>query len=139
MKLEREIRFTPAYNKIDEGYGRHGVNMRWCLKGPEGVVQFLVHTSWMLPEDEKELSDAFYHDGMHMLRPRAADLGYHSPKPMYKEQTSLECDLMPTGQCYYDGSTLNAEPVFDLLIREGHEAVWEQLENYYQQTFLEDD
>jgi hypothetical protein len=112
-------------------------------------------------EGERELR-CFYH-------PMPADLGYHSPKPMYEGQppmgaekfdfenkevlkgatgeiaiptrvqtgTFTPCELLDGGPCYYDGSTLNAEPVFEVLLREGSAGVWRELREFYLQTFRE--
>lgn len=34
-----------------------------------------------------------------------------------------------------DGSTLNAEPVFEILLKEGSAGVWRELREYYDRTF----
>lgn len=134
--LKREIEFTPAYDKRHtdpkQNYGIHGVEVRFYLRGPKGTIQFVVMTGWDLPHVRKEmkgrLSDLF---------PMPSDLGYHSPKPMYDDQPlmSEDCKYVEGGKCYYDGSTLNAEPVFDLLVKEGHESVWRRLEEEYAHQF----
>lgn len=138
-ELAREIQFQPAYDKRPK-YGIHGVNMRWLLKGPRGVIQFMVYTNWQLPHVSEEFKAKFGrypYDSPTLFLPMAADLGYHSPKPMYEGQDPIgECDVLAEGsQCYYDGSTLNAEPVFDLLVSEGGEAVWKRLEQEYKERF----
>jgi hypothetical protein len=50
-----------------------------------------------------------------------------------------KCDYVDGGVCYYDGSGLNAEPVFDLLCEKGGEAVWKRLEEYHAQIFGSED
>jgi hypothetical protein len=40
-------------------------------------------------------------------------------------------------ECYYDGSTLNAEKPWELLLTEGHEAVWQFLLKEYDAVFNE--
>lgn len=139
----REIVFNPAWDKRSsdpkKDYGIHGVEMRWYLKGSKGIVQFVVFTNWMLPHVQEELDrkrmDA---DFPHLMcRPMAADLGYHSYKPMYDGQTPMKCDLLG-GECYYDGSGLNAQELFNKLLREGGEAVWKEMEEFYHSTFNEE-
>lgn len=131
-KLERIIIFEPAYDKRDpnpsKNYGVHGVNIRMVLKGKKGAVQFLLYTSWMLPEIRKEFPQK---------EPMPVDFGYHSPKPMYEDQgiTSESCEYLDGQPCYYDGSSLYSETVFDRLCREGDTAVWEELEIYYNEKF----
>lgn len=140
--LERIIEITSAFDKRHadprQNYGIHGVTMIFMLKGPAGMVQFVLFTNWHLPHVTKEtdartlakaragfLQDVdlrcFYH-------PMAADLGYHSPKPMFEGQEPRECPYLDGQPCYYDGSGLNAERVYDVLLAEGGEGVWRELE-----------
>jgi hypothetical protein len=37
--------------------------------------------------------------------------------------------------CYYDGSGLNAERIFGVMLREGSDGVWKALEEYYEEIF----
>jgi hypothetical protein len=138
--FEREIRFEPAYDKRDTGHGIHGAQMRWLLKGPLGIIQFLVFTQWHLPavmeEMERKFEAGLYpYNSASLWKPLPADLGYHSPRPMYDGQSDMPCDLMPEGKCWYDGSGLNAAPVFALLVSEGSDAVWLRLEEEYRLRF----
>ncbi len=100
-----------------------------------------------------------------LYEPMAADLGYHSPKPTHDDDEPIgskdykidwkinekgekvsDVIVVPTGTfrpceyldgraCYYDGSSLNAIPVYDLMVKYGEKAVWKKLEEYYIQTF----
>jgi hypothetical protein len=100
-----------------------------------------------------------------IMKPMPADLGYHSPKPRYAGQRPMAhrytsfsinketgkfippvygdpvvCKYLPgDAVCYYDGSSLNARRIYGVLIAEGEEAVWQELEDYYKQTFEEDE
>jgi hypothetical protein len=158
--LTREVLIRPAYDRRSEGYGIHGVEMCFVVKGPKGAVQFVVFTNWHLPHvtqeningtierakngiiDPENFSMDFSKLSRSHLKciflPMAADLGYHSPVPMYEDQKpmSAECQILG-GECYYDGSTLNAEPVFELMVREGGDALWVRLEQEYRDRFEE--
>ena len=141
-EFERRITFDPAYDCIRvqpcvhgsdkcrgtnaHGHGVHGVDMRWFLIGPAGVVQFVVYTGWHL-----DVTPPAPHG------PMAADLGYHWPTPRYQEQTAMQCDLLSAGHCYYDGSGLNAKHPWRILREQGSEAVWSYLEDYYE-SLLQD-
>lgn len=159
-------------------YGIHGVELRMVLQGPEGAVQFLLYTNWQLPHVQREMDEKAIErirdrddDGKMQLRcfyhPLPADLGYHSPKPMYEGQSAMgsekfdwertetlkgeagsikipttiatgtfdPCEYVGGGPCYYDGSTLNAEPIYEVLLREGSAGVWRELRAYYDATF----
>lgn len=141
----RLVTFDPAYDKRpknpgDPDYGIHGVTLRFLLTGPLGAIQFVVYTNWHLPETTERLRtqpyDAIGGDPHWMERPMPADLGYHSYVPRYEGQSSMgSCAFLGGAECYYDGSTLNAEPVFVRLLREGDAGVWDALEQYYRQTF----
>lgn len=187
MAFERIVLFRPAYDKRSndpkKDYGINGVEMLMVLKGPEGAVQFLLLTNWQLPHINKEFEDrpplpdlpppVFDIPGYrprfsmkHLLcRPMPADLGYHSPKPMYEGQEPMglkeikirknpkkkgmngyftstnpkptPCEWLDGKPCYYDGSGINAEPIFDVLLREGSDGVWRELEKYYHSVFSE--
>lgn len=171
------VDFYPAYDKRDpdpkKNYGIHGVELRMVLKGPLGAVQFVLYTNWQLPHVTKEnrerikigiLTDTFMAD---LLEPMPADLGCHSPKPLYEGQlpmgaerfdwdkketlhgetgdieiptrvktdTFTPCEYLDGGPCYYDGSTLNAERIFNVLIAEGSAGVWRELRKYYEEIF----
>jgi hypothetical protein len=145
-KLKREIRFTPAFDKRDDdpkkNYGIHGVEMQWFVTGPLGTIQFIVYTNWQLPHIYKEwdVKPAVDSKFPHLLcRPMPSDLGYHSPKQMYDGQDVMtgSCEWVEGGTCYYDGSSLNAERIFIILVEEGHEAVWKALEEEYDYRLTE--
>lgn len=141
--MKKEITFEPAYDKRHtdpkKNYGIHGVNLRFVLSGGCGAVQFVLYTNWQLPHvqeefDHKPVASRYPHLSCH---PMPADLGYHSPVPQYEGQSSMgsDCEYVE-GDCYYDGSSLNAQPVYETLLKEGHEGVWRELEEYYNQTFM---
>jgi hypothetical protein len=128
----------PAFDKRSadpkKNYGIHGVEMRMVLKGPLGATQFLLFTNWQLPHITKEHMARWAGDpsmSKTLFLPMPADKGYHWSTPRYEDQKPMTCDLLPGGQCYYDGSSLNAEQTFDRLLREGDEGVWKDLEEYY--------
>jgi len=129
-KFERRVEINPAYDKRHpdpaKNYGIHGVDICFVLKGSEGAVQFVLYTGWQLPSIVDRFRD-----------PMPVDLGYHSPVPHYEGQMVIaeSCELVDGKPCYYDGSTLNADPVFDALTREGEKGVWDRLEAYYGELF----
>jgi hypothetical protein len=141
----KSITFAPAFDKRDpnpsKNYGIHGVDLR-MLFGDEdkGIIQFVVYTNWHLPEVTKELASRYYKpsggDPHWMERPLPADIGYHSPTPRYDGQSKMNtCDCLKQGFCYYDGSSLAATDVFNILLREGSDGVWKELENRYNEMF----
>ena len=133
--LERRVEFSPAFDKRNpnpaKNYGIHGVDLRMYVVGPRGAVQFVLYTDWHLPHVDEELRAKGAR-----LAPTPADLGYHSPIPTYEGQEDYsrdDCHLLG-GRCYYDGSGLNAERIYDVLLREGSDGVWRELEAYYDEA-----
>lgn len=105
--------------KID---GIGACRMTFYVRGPKGVVQFVIDTGWHL---HRQFSS-----------PTAWDLGWHSPVPHRWGGTRMKkCHLFDNKECYYDGSTLNAEEPLTILIREGSDKLWEYLESYYKEVF----
>jgi len=141
-KFRREIVWTPAYDKRDpnpgKSYGIHGVTMTWYLHGSYGVMQFVVYTGWHLKHVDKELKCESTRSGYPYCarKPMAADIGYHSPVPRYEGQDPMSdiCEVLG-GVCYYDGSSLAAEEIFNTLIEKGEEATWKRIEDRYTSTF----
>lgn len=135
--MEKIVQFLPAFDKRNsdpsKNYGIHGVDLRMILKGDNGAVQFVLYTNWQLSHVQAE-TDRKYFDKF-FYQPMPADLGYHSPTPRYEGQDKMKCDLFPSGECYYDGSSLNAQRIFNVLLVEGDEGVWRELEKYYKELF----
>lgn len=134
--MQRIVRMDPSWDKRSDdptkNYGIRGVNMIMVLKGELGAVQFVLFTGWFLPKLKEELGAT-----LSTHYPMPADLGYHSPTPVYDEHTcsSANCEYLDGKPCYYDGSTLNAEPIYQTLLEEGSEGVWKKLEAYYNEIF----
>ena len=101
------------------------------MGGQKGATQFVLYTNWQLPHVRKE------HDGV-TYRPVPIDLGYHAYEPQYEGQSRMgQCDILTDapGGCYYDGSSLNAELVFERLLQGGDAGVWNALEEKYRDMF----
>ena len=141
--LERIIEFHPAFDKRDpdpsKNYSIHGVECLFLLRGKKGAVQFLLFTNWHLPHIQKEFDAEPLNQFLYMFhKPVPVDLGYHSPKPIYEGQIAYkDCKWLDGKLCYYDGSSLNAERVYEILLTEGSEGVWKYLEEYYKSIFGE--
>jgi hypothetical protein len=143
--FKREVVMSPAWDKRDpdpeKDYGVHCVEIRFLLTGAKGIMQFVFITGWHLPHVQKEMNMRVIDSGNPMtlealFLPQGFDVGYHSPVPMYEGQKSMpSCQYLDGKDCYYDGSSLSARTMLDLLIREGSEAVWKRLEELYYGRF----
>lgn len=88
-------------------------------------MQFLLYTGWGL----KHVGNT---------EPMPADLGYHAYEHQYDGQPAMvKCLYLDGKSCYYDGSALNAEPVFYGFVEHGEEWLWERLKDYYESVFCE--
>lgn len=134
VTFERIVTMRPAFHKVHDepskNYGVGGVRMCMVLRGPLGATQFMLLTGWYLPKT----IDWWKSRGLSFDRePTPADRGYHWSIPQYDGQDSRDCDLLPGGKCYYDGSGLNADDTYQFLLEGGDEAVWKDLQNYYEE------
>lgn len=133
MSLDRAFYIHPAYDKRKEGFGIHGVEMCWYVKGPEGAVQFILYTNWQLKHIQEEFDARIETRHPHLFcHPQPADIGYHSRVPHYEghEPMKEDCEVIG-GKCYYDGSSLQANDFYNILVQEGGEALWKALEVRY--------
>ena len=139
--MKRIITLNSAWDKTDsdpkKNYGIHGVELRMVLKGKHGATQFVLYTNWQLPEVTERMRKEMTPDKHFLFEPLPADKGYHSLKPIYEGQSIINrpCEYLNGKPCYYDGSGLNAESLYEILLREGSEGVWKNLEEYYVELF----
>lgn len=146
MTFERRIRFEKGYNYSHEtgprSRGIHGMGIRFVLIGPDGAAQFLMNTGWVPVVDKPEYGYGETHHKTPSLAdyyPSGSDLGYHWATPQYEGQGSPQrCDLLPGGECYFDGSGLMADEVLRDFIREGERAVWRWLVKRYRWCIEQD-
>lgn len=143
-ECERRIEFEPAYDKRSDdpkkNYGIHGVTLRMILFHPiKGSIQFVLYTNWHLPHVTNEMKDLYgqingdYH---WRERPLPVDVGYHALTPQYEGHTKmLSCHLYPETSCYYDGSSLDAYRIYEVLLNEGSDGIWRELENRWIKVF----
>ena len=131
--FQRLVEWAPAYDKRPK-YGIHGMELRFVLKGPEGATQFVIYTNWLLKHNQKEADARMDREFPHLVcHPLPADVGYHSPRPIYPEQTfvSKNCEYLDGQPCYYDGSSLQAETLYWQFVEHGEAVVWKELEERY--------
>lgn len=113
-KLKREFLIRPT----DDGQSAQFV---WTVSGPDLVVQFVL--SFHDHKRGEHLTDTYA---------MAWDLGYHCSFQPHEYSFGNECDLLPGGRCWYDGSSLNAKELFEKVRREGTDTLWQELEDYYE-------
>lgn len=172
--LQRITKFRPAWDKRNpnpkKDYGIHPVQCFMVLKGKKGAVHFSFATGMLLESTMNEYirnGKATYEMtsyGNHYLnKPMGFDVGYHSPKPMWKDQTVVRPTklIMPKKKdgkinyskvkvkkigkipkcewlgkpCYCDGSAIRGEQFLKILVEKGSDEIWKLLEKDYKQLF----
>ena len=141
--LKRTFEIIPGYDYRDNPekiqYGQHCMNMRFFVSGELGVVQFVLSTGWypeMIAKPTADWQELLRVIDSGMNAPMAVDLDYHSPVARYEDQRSMgPCVYLDGKDCFYDGSSLNGYKLLSLMIHEGGEAMWKELEDYYKSTF----
>jgi hypothetical protein len=146
----REVKFISGYNCIDfpckfenkcipgNSHGKHGMEIGFYFHGEKGVVQFKLSTGWVPYYSKKSEIGVrtVKKDNLCNYFPQPTDLGYHSYVPLYKGQASMgACPFLGGKECYYDGSSLNSQDAFYVLVNCGEEALWKFLEGYYKSVF----
>ena len=143
-QFTRTTTITPAFDKRhkdpSKDYGIGCCDLRMVLVGPLGAVQFVAFTGWYLPQNFGDLlnreMDFFERHGFSLsLSPRGIDVGYHSPHAMYEGQEERDCEVLPGGKCFYDGSSLRGDDWCKILVAEGSDAIWQSLEEEYRERF----
>ena len=138
--MERMVIWSPAWDKRHKDpprdYGIHGVELRFVLMGPRGATQFVLYTNWMLPNlryGHKQIPGF-------LAEPLPADVGYHALAPQYEGQKANgPCEFLGGETCYYDGSGLAAQGLFDRFVVEGEEAIWRELEKRHDELVAPND
>lgn len=104
--------------------------LRFCyiLEGRRGAVQFVF---WATGEPAQGIDPKRHiHEGT--WRVTGVDVGYHSRKRRnHWDCKELKCDVLD-GTCYYSGSGLAASDLLQAFWEEGDEAVWRELERWYE-------
>ena len=144
MKFERIVKFNMPFDKRDEdpskNYGISSLQIWFILKKGEKAVQVLISTNSYLASVQKEYKHKFP-DFMERFGDYEGyscyDVGYHSNKPIYKGQTKMECNILKSAKCYYDGSSLRGKDdrVAENFIKHGEEWVWKYLEDEWNIRF----
>lgn len=134
--MEHITEITPAYDKRKENMGIHCCELRMILKGKLGATQFVLYTGWFLQHNTNEIISK---GSSSSLIPYPADIGYHSPNPMYEGQDVCcdSCKYLDGKPCYYGDSCLEAKEVYKKMLEFGSDAVWEYLEKKYITLFGE--
>lgn len=139
-KFKRITRVSPAFDSRHDdpkkNYGIGSMTLRFVLVGELGAVQFVFYTA----QYTRNVADELFNKNRkyNPFHGMGADIGYHSPIAMYDGQHQRDCDVIPCGKCFYDGSSLRASEFADEFISGGDAVVWPMLEREYAERFEAD-
>jgi hypothetical protein len=135
--LKREVRFRPAYHRIEEGQGVHGVECLFILRVEPDALVLRAATNWML-----EKTYVWWEEqGMSRFSLRFPTMGVHLHRPPREGEmpTSPACEIL-NGPCVSRSlySAYREEAIFDLLVAGGDEPFWHEMEVVYREMRAED-
>lgn len=135
----RRVDFSPSYNFLrptDDNYGIGAMRIRFVLIGPKGAIQWMIGTEWFIASARQHLRQFSERDIDNLRKPSGWDLGYHAREKQYDRQQSMgPCEYLDGAECFYDGSSLNADLLIEGFLAGGDEWLWPQLESYYRCRF----
>ncbi len=137
-RFERITEFYPASDDFDPETrtgSRSSMRIKFTLKGPNGATQFMIGTCWGPRQSDASTHRLISGGTFDPCRPSGWDVGYHSPVPQFDGQEDMECDLLPGGRCFYDGSGCRADDWIDGFVTGGSDWVWSKLEAEYRSLF----
>ncbi len=127
--MKRIIKFYPAFDKRNtdssKNYGIHCMDIFFVLIGELGAVSFTIFSGWFLPHIDSKTPKG-----------SGACISYHTLNPVYDGQnvSKDECEWLEGKACYCDSTYIQAEELFNILVAEGDEAMWCELENKYDEV-----
>lgn len=131
--MKKIITFYPALDQRHpnptKNFGVSPAKIIFALKGKKGVIEFTIHAGWYLPGIAPPAI---------ARTPWGEGIRYHSPKPTFEGEKAYK------GGCEYLGNecycslilpSSNDDELLKKLIAEGSDAVWKELESYYNSIF----
>ena len=115
-EFKRIIMFSMPFDKRHsdpkKNCGIHGMNNAYILVKDQKAVQFVLYLPVHLDHVAAELFKNNRLGSYNPFEVMAAEVGYHSPTPMYDDQSSMsECKIIEC-ECYCDGSVQYAKEVW---------------------------
>jgi hypothetical protein len=131
----RSVFFRPAFDKRHpdphQNYGVHGVEIVFVLRRGQRAVDWTVFTNWQLPHVTKDTLQKYADDPERIelfTQPSGAQVGFHSPVPMWDSHEPSEGCTITGGKCYSDVGFCMGSELMPLLIEKGEDAIWARLE-----------
>lgn len=135
MTQQRLVQLTPAHHRCHPNpatnYGIRNPYLFFILIDQGWAIHLRVNTAWGMSDEDFHTANPDCTHHMHQGSfpagsPNGDVVGFHAPVLDYGEKG--KCDWL--GECYSNVNYLIADELFDLLRREGSEALWDKLQEW---------
>lgn len=123
-RLDARAAFDLRDSNPAKNYGIGSLDLWFVVKRANVAVTWRLFTGWYLEKNRDR--PARYPDGL-------GSIDYHSPVPLYVDQTPQRDCEYTGGDCYCDGSSLESNTLFNKWL-EDPEYVWVELEEWLERT-----
>lgn len=139
IEFEHRVEVSPGHCLLhkdpNKNFGVAACRIWFYCIGPKGAVQFQIGTDWYPEAARLHLRQFPARPIWETRQPEGWDVGYHAREPQYEGQESMkDCHLLGC-DCYYDGSSLQADEWVEGFINGGTEWLWPRLEQLYRSRF----
>ena len=130
--MQVSLPFNRQHTDPKQNYGIGGISLRFYYREiiTGRTIQFYMHDSWSYFAKSRVRPFEQY---------SGADVGYHDTGPHYQNHEPMECDIVKGGECYYDGSSVQAEEWLDHFSETNFTDLWQRLRQRWFDTFEERD
>lgn len=148
-EFERRAKFVPGYNYLHETgpqrRGQHGMEIAFALIGPLGAIAFEMNTMWTPPgivdagsrevvHVDYEQTDRWGTTGL--VRPPsgiAVFVHWRKAFDAFLSEPRDGCGWLDGDPCWGDATYTGSDPILRRFIKEGEDAVWSALDEWYQE------
>lgn len=133
--LKHEIKMTEFIDMMEKGNGIATPKMYFNVEDESGIVSFALFTNWVTKKHEME----YWKRNRELFpsqSPTVIGVFYHSHARISDGDFHEEsCSFFSDRECYYSRIGINEDDVFDLLLTDGLDELWNFLENQHMLIF----
>lgn len=137
--LGHRVEVSPGFYLVrpepSKNYGIGACRVTFYAIGALGAVQFMIGTDWYPERARQHLSKFPSRPVWEDTQPTGWDVGYHAKVPQYEGHTSSgQCEVIGC-ECFYDGSSRQADEWIEGFINGGTDWLWPRLDQLYRCRF----
>lgn len=137
-EVTRSVKVHPSYHRCDpdphQNYGIGSATAVFTLQKDGSAIEFEVLTGWIMPLEDFRAANPDCNHPRHGGEPpsspaMAARVMYHfNGDPGDAMDGPSDCSYTDTGTCWSDGGYAIGDPLFRLLVVEGSDAMYAEME-----------